>query len=699
MASRTPDEDLGVEVVIEPDVQPAGTVDLRALPARGLGAARRAAPSAAPSAAMFRPQPAAAPASEPAGDDAEDQDQDRASTAIDAAIARDALARAKRAAASAPSTRVDESAIYPAPTVPPSGFPPAPSLPPLEESADIAAVEAAAEAPIPPRPAAASSKEPAPRYAPRDAHEELIPDLGEPSAAGAVVRLVAWLLFLTLLVVGLYAHLMGAAPWQTTLAAKPPVSETAGPATETAAPTTATVLTPVPGTETKPAVTEAPAPVTEAPVEKGPTPEEALAALRSAAQGAAIGADVGAEPEYSGKVEAMQLASAEQLRADAARLIGAGSLADAAKVLEELVALLPDDAEARFKLGLVRHRQGDFAAAEASYRAAAERAPNDPRPLNNLGLVLSAKGDPTGAKGAFEQALALAPEHPDVLSNLGGLVERESPQGAHPLYDKALGVAPNHGPARIGRARVRMALGDRDGAASDFSSLVEQGGPLAVRGLDGLGLVARDAGKAADAEACFRRALEREPTDVGARVNLGVALTDQGKLTDAIRELEAATKAAPQSARAWQALGVARTRAAADDPQLLYSAKEAYERSLKLDDRDWATHFDYGVCAEQFGNFLFAMREYERAMALKPTAWQPYVNLARCYERGNDRQKAIAILERGLRADAKVADLHYELAVLLAKDRRDDEARSSLRRFVDLAASNDPRLTAAREGL
>jgi superkiller protein 3 len=182
-------------------------------------------------------------------------------------------------------------------------------------------------------------------------------------------------------------------------------------------------------------------------------------------------------------------------------------------------------------------------------------------------------------------------------------------------------------------------------------------------------------------------------------VNLGVALTDQGKLTDAIRELEAATRAAPQSPRAWQALGVARTRAAADDPQLLYSAKEAYERSLKLDDRDWATHFDYGVCAEQFGNFLFAMREYERAMSLRPAAWQPYVNLARCYERGNDRQKAIAILERGLRADAKVADLHYELAVLLAKDRRDDEARSSLRRFVDLAARNDPRLTAAREGL
>jgi Flp pilus assembly protein TadD len=502
MASRPSDEDLGVEVVIEADVQPAGTVDLRALPARGLGSARRAAPSAA----VSRPLPAPAP--EPATGD--DDDQGRASTAIDAAIARDALARAKRAAAA--STRVDESAIYPAPepAVPPSGFPPAPALPQLEESADIAAVEAAAEAPIPPRPAAASSKEPA-RYIPREAQEELIPDLGEPSAAGSVVRLVAWLLFLTLLVVGLYAHLMGAAPWQTTtLAAKPPAPTT--PATEAAAPTTATVLTPV--TE-RPAVTEAPAPVTEAPVEKGPTPEEALAALRSAAQGAAIGADVGAEPEYSGKVEAVQLANAEQLRADAARLIGAGSLAEAAKVLEELVGLLPDDAEARFKLGLVRHRQGDFTAAEASYRAAAERAPNDPRPLNNLGLVLSARGDPTGAKGAFERALSLAPEHPDVLANLGGLVERDSPQGAHPLYDKALGVAPNHGPARIGRARVRMALGDRDGAASDFSSLVEQGGPLAVRGLDGLGLVARDAGKAADAEACFRRALEREPTDLG----------------------------------------------------------------------------------------------------------------------------------------------------------------------------------------
>src|SRR5690606_12070936 len=125
----------------------------------------------------------------------------------------------------------------------------------------------------------------------------------------------------------------------------------------------------------------------------------------------------------------------------------------------------------------------------------------------------------------------------------------------------------------------------------------DQDGGHAHRALDGMGVLARVEGKAEEAAALHRRALERAPDFEEARVNLGVALLALGRDEEALRELEAAVKRLPKSARAWQARGVARTRAG-----MLYEAKAAYESAIKLDGDDWASHYDYALCAEHFGN-------------------------------------------------------------------------------------------------
>ncbi|MCO5166585.1 MAG: tetratricopeptide repeat protein [Planctomycetes bacterium] len=675
-------EDGGLEVIIEPDVVPRGTVDLRAIigGARADGRPRETHTARGRREAVLAQVAAAHVAPPPA------------------LVAAAPVVAAAVAPAVAAEPEPEPAEPEPAEPAPEEGLlaEALPDLPPEPASPTLMALEAAAKAPIPPRPDAALAAD-----APDPHPEPEAPpvSLGEVSAFSTLAKLLAQLLALLLCLIALYLHLMGLAPWQEQRGAEPAAMAPAAPSGE--APRVDTVpVTPPPAAEPEPSPEPAPEPEPAPPADPAPEPEVEAAAppapsapsledLRALLAEAETGAELGVEEDAPGL-----LARIEGLRARAARLIDRGELDEAAEVLRELIGLAPEDGDAYFRLGYVHHRKGDLDEAAARYRGAAERSPRDPRPLNNLGLIQTGRGERDAAKATYARALDLAPDDPDVLSNLAALLEANAPTQAHPLYEKALERDPRHAPARLGRARVRAAVGDRQGARADYQALVDQGGPHAHRALDGLGVLARIEGDARAAAALHRQALERTPAFAEARVNLGVALLDLGRDDEARKELDDAVKALPRSPRAWQALGVARSRLG-----MLYEAKEAYEAAIKLDGDDWATRFDYALCAEQFGNILFAMREYERSIALNPTAWQPYANLARLYVRGDQRQKAIELLTRGLEVMPRQPDLTYALAHALALEGRDAEARARLRQFLAVAPASDPRVEVVRRGL
>lgn len=676
-------EALDIEIIIEPDVVPRGSVDLRAL----TGGARADGRPRETTTGRLRREPAlagaalaAAPvvASVPAGDSV--------------ALAVTGALRAPELPPPAPTppVRVDHPEVQAE-----LAAPALPDLAPEPDSPTLAALEAAADAPMPPRPDAADAPRDGAPAAGLAGDEVPLASLGEVSAFSTLAKLLAQLLALLLGLIALYLHLMGLAPWQ-----KPKTDEPSGPSgptitasvppvgtTELAPPTVATEPGPELEPELEPEPEPEPAPTVT--VEPPPPAEPTLEQLRAAAANVGTQGEVDVEEERPGLLEQI-----ESLRASAVEFLAQGKLELAETVLKELLQLSPEDGDATFRLGLVYHRKGDLDGASEHYSLAVERAPRDPRPLNNLGLIQTGRGERDVARATFSRALEVAPDDPDVLSNLAALLEAAAPTQASPLYDKALERDPRHGPARLGRARVRAAVGDRQGARADYQALVDQDGVYAPRALDGMGVLSRVEGKAEEAVALHRRALERSPAFVEARVNLGVALLDLGRDDEARKELDDAVKAQPRSARGWQALGVARARAG-----MLHEAKLAYESAIKLNGEDWATRYDYALCAEQFGNFLFAMREYERAIALNPAAWQPYANLSRLYLRGGQRQKAIDILERGLRASPRQLDLTFALAHAFALEGRDDEARAALRQFIAHAPQGDPRVATARKGL
>jgi tetratricopeptide (TPR) repeat protein len=114
-------------------------------------------------------------------------------------------------------------------------------------------------------------------------------------------------------------------------------------------------------------------------------------------------------------------------------------------------------------------------------------------------------------------------------------------------------------------------------------------------------------GEAKLAEAAFLRALELEPTLVGAYLSLAQLYAASGKYDEALAKLDEA---------------------------------------LKADPKNLIVHMRIGMLNERKGDFLKAQQAYERALALDPRFAPAANNLAYLYsERGGDKEKALQLAQ------------------------------------------------------
>src|SRR5215831_19384641 len=159
------------------------------------------------------------------------------------------------------------------------------------------------------------------------------------------------------------------------------------------------------------------------------------------------------------------------------------------------------------------------------------------------------------------------------------------------------------------------------------------------------GLALQQRGQLVEAEACYRRVLERDPYQVDANHLLGILMAQEGKTDEALRYIQAALYPAPRSA-------------------------------LIL--------MDYGNILSAVGRHTEALMRFDQALAINPQLPSAWSNRGNTLKRLWRYDEAVASHERAITLNPNDADAHYNLGLSLYHQGQNDRASACFDRALEL---------------
>lgn len=140
------------------------------------------------------------------------------------------------------------------------------------------------------------------------------------------------------------------------------------------------------------------------------------------------------------------------------------------------------------------------------------------------------------------------------------------------------------------------------------------------------------------AERAYEKALELRPDFYKPLNNLGNLLLERGEAAAAVDRLRRATALAPDQPRVWMNLGNALVTAGLDP----HEAVSAYERSVELAPT-WKALHNLGAVLARLGRADEAVKAFEKATALDPSALGTSISLAETLTACGRREEAAAV--------------------------------------------------------
>ncbi|HEY1719835.1 MAG TPA: tetratricopeptide repeat protein [Magnetospirillaceae bacterium] len=300
-----------------------------------------------------------------------------------------------------------------------------------------------------------------------------------------------------------------------------------------------------------------------------------------------------------------QPAIAEML-SQAGQLIAAAKYDDAEAVLRQLLAQVPEHAEAFHHLGVVALKRGRPAEARVLIEQALKIDDRLDTAWANLGVAQRESGDNAAALDSYRRAVALNPNGFGAIYNLGNMhAARGEDAEAIDCFRRVLTLLPKHANALNNLGLALQRRGELDEAIVVLSQAADADsrGTDAAANLSLAYYAQKDVGRAL---AASNRAVADRPNSALAHRVHALGLKADGQLDAAVLHLSRALQIEPKSAEAYNLLGNAMKGLGR-----LREALVAFDRALAIEPNRADARFNRATVLLVAGDFKEGWAEYE----------------------------------------------------------------------------------------
>jgi Putative Zn-dependent protease, contains TPR repeats len=351
-------------------------------------------------------------------------------------------------------------------------------------------------------------------------------------------------------------------------------------------------------------------------------------------------------------------------------LLMQGKLDEALKVLNEIVAAEPQDAQSQIHISEIERRQGHYDQALATLEKAKALAPNSLELSYNEALIYDSLGRYDDATGVLTKLLS------DTAHADGKYSDGEKANRA--IFLDRLGI--------IYREENKTAS-----AVAAYKQLVDLGGDYAKGGYQGQVDAYRDAHQWKDATAAAAAAAKANPKDKGTQLMYAGQLADTGQVEQGIALAKAQLTAAgntPDDRDTYLALAQIYTRLKRW-PDAAAALDNAAGLSVKPEEKLYV-YFLRGVSADRQKHYDEAEAEFHKALAIDPqnATILNYLGYMLA-DRGVKLPEALAMIQKAVELDPQNGAYLDSLGWVYFKSGQYDLAEVNLRKAME-RMSTDP---------
>lgn len=297
---------------------------------------------------------------------------------------------------------------------------------------------------------------------------------------------------------------------------------------------------------------------------------------------------------------------------------------------------------------------------------------------------------------------------------------REAEGASDPDHDPALAAENLEALRSLGYLGGGSAGGARRGPREEGEAGAAEAGESSPEIHNNLGRVHLRNGETQEARREFEKALELDPRNADALLNLANLDALDGRTTQAERLIQRALQVDPNSVAALAqlaelrrrrgdlegAIGLYRQALTIDRQPFVYlglgdvlqragrhpEAVEAFRSALELDPDSATAHYDLGVTYGKMGRLEEAVDAYERALELQPEGVQAAKtlnNLGALAQAEGDLETAATFFERAVEATPDHLESQYNLAMLRLRRGETEGALELLERASTLAPDHE----------